>query len=264
MLSWTKRLIIVAVALLMLLVLIGKFLSFASSRQELNTALSAALGDTRVYAHWPAERTNDGVHVMTIGDPRLPPVVLVHGSPGSIDNWVDLLTQTNVLDHAYVICVDRPGFGESNPGQHESSLALQGQAILQAVRPHLSGRRAVWLGHSFGGPVIARIAIDFPDQVSGLVFAASSVDPDLERVYWYQHLAHTRIISWMLPAVVRTTNREIYTLKPELEEMLAEWPRLQAITDGNYTRRARPFSARRKCRFYSTDDSKRQSISFVE
>ena len=166
---------------------------------------------------------------MTIGDPRLPPVVLVHGSPGSIDNWVDLLTQTNVLDHAYVICVDRPGFGESNPGQHESSLALQGQAILQAVRPHLSGRRAVWLGHSFGGPVIARIAIDFPDQVSGLVFAASSVDPDLERVYWYQHLAHTRIISWMLPAVVRTTNREIYTLKPELEEMLAEWPRLQAI-----------------------------------
>ena len=156
-------------------------------------------------------------------------MVLIHGSPGSVDNWFDLLSDTSLLEHAYVIMVDRPGFGESNPGQHESSLQQQAKAIVEAVQPLLGNRNAVWLGHSFGGPVIARIAIDYPARVKALVFAAASVDPELEIVRWYQHVAHTWVVSWMLPSAVRTTNREIYTLKPELEAMLPFWPDLANI-----------------------------------
>ena len=119
--------------------------------------------------HAPSEPTHHGVHVLAVGDPQLPPVVLVHGSPGSMDNWLDLITQTDVLAHAYLIAVDRPGFGESQPGQHVSSLQAQATAIQQAVLPQLAGRPALWLGHSFGGPVIARMAIDFPHSVAGLI-----------------------------------------------------------------------------------------------
>ena len=166
---------------------------------------------------------------MSIGDPSLPAVVLVHGSPGSVDNWLDLATKTDVLQHAHLIAMDRPGFGESEPGQHEASLAKQAKAIHKALIPHLNGEAAIWLGHSFGGPVIARMAMDYPDSVGGLIFSAASVDPELEIVHWYQHAADAGIVSWLLPPAVRTTNREILPLKAELEAMLPHWPNLAHI-----------------------------------
>ena len=66
-------------------------------------------------------------------------------------------------------------------------------------------------------------------SVAGLVFAAASVDPDWETVYWYQHAGDAALVSWLLPTAIRTTNREILTLKPELEQMLPEWSRLKEI-----------------------------------
>ena len=165
---------------------LGKDPHLATSRAELAIALSAVSQQPRILQHAPLEPNYGNVHCLLVGDPSLPPVVLIHGSPGSVDNWLTLLTTTKLLDHARVILVDRPGFGESTPGQHQSRLA-QATAIQQAVRPHLQGQPAVFLGHSFGGPVIARIAMDHSDLVSGLVFAAASVDPELETVYWYQH-----------------------------------------------------------------------------
>jgi len=47
----------------------------------------------------------------------------------------------------------------------EPSLEKQAALIADLVRPEVSQRPAILVGHSFGGPVIARIAIDYPSFV---------------------------------------------------------------------------------------------------
>ncbi len=162
-----------------------------------------------------------------LGPPDAPPVVFVHGSPGSWDAYAHLLRDPGLQGYRR-LAYDRPGFGGSAPGREEPSLARQAEA-LATVLDAAGVREPVRLvGHSLGGAVIARFAIDHPERTAGLVFVASSVDPSLEKRLWYQKAAELRLIQWMIPADFITANREIAPLGGELEAMLPLWSRITA------------------------------------
>ena len=129
-------------------------------------------------------------------------------------------------ERARIASVDRPGFGESGYGEPERSIEKQAAAIAQIIKQHDSGQPAILVGHSLGGPVIARMAMDYPEMVGGLILVAASIDPELEKTKWYQVPAEWRLLSWMVPTVLKTTNREILPLKGELERMLPLWSKI--------------------------------------
>src|SRR3546814_16092495 len=52
-----------------------------------------------------------------------------------------------------------------------------------------NGAPAIVVGHSLGGPIAAKLAMDYPDRVRGLLLLAPSVAPALEAPRWYQRLA---------------------------------------------------------------------------
>lgn len=147
------------------------------------------------------------------------PVVLVHGSPGSWDDYLSILTKAELREDYDLFAVDRPGFGGSDPGQVAPSMKEQARLTVEALRPYLDGRSAIWVGHSLGGPLIVRAALDSSETVAGLVLVAPSVDPELERIRWYNEIASWRILNWALPRVLVDSNREILPLKPQLEQM---------------------------------------------
>ena len=82
------------------------------------------------------------------------------------------------------------------------------------------------VGHSYGGPVVVRAAIDNPDLVDGVIIVAGSVDPDLEETKWYQIPVHYRVLSWILPKDIYATNEEILALKDELQMMSEDWDKI--------------------------------------
>lgn len=154
-------------------------------------------------------------------------IVFVHGSPGEWDAWSSYLTNQNLLSRAALIAVDRPGFGGSDPGQPERIVKVQSDRIFEAFR-ELSRRqarpaKALWVGHSYGGPVVARLAMDHPEAVCGLLLIGASIDPDLEKVEWYQKLAAKPCVSRILPKSIYTANEEILPLKGELQKMISLW-----------------------------------------
>lgn len=164
------------------------------------------------------------LHYTKSGVEGLPLVLMVHGSPGSSDAMLDYLADTALTRRALVISVDRPGFGYSDFGKSERSLALQAQQLrylLEKYRP--SGKKVVLVGHSYGGPLIARMAMDFPDLVDGLVIVAGSIDPNLEPMYWWSNPIDWWVFRWMVPPAFRVSNQEILPLKRELEAMLPYW-----------------------------------------
>src|SRR5690606_3588598 len=103
------------------------------------------------------------IHAVSIGAAdSLPLLVLVHGSPGSADAFLGFLADTVLSKRARLVSLVRPGFGYTQDfGKPEGALQAQAAAV-HAVVEHLAPKQKVWLaGHSLGGPVIARFAVDY-------------------------------------------------------------------------------------------------------
>lgn len=162
-----------------------------------------------------------------IGDKSLPLIIFVHGSPGSSSAYLDYLMDKRLLQKAQLIAVDRPGFGNSNFGQTEVSLDKQAKSFLPLLEKYSTGK-TILVGHSFGGPVIAKMAMEFPDLVTGLVIVAGSIDPNLEPNEWWRKPLNWPIIRWLLPDALRVCNQEILPLEGELRKMMPFWKKITA------------------------------------
>lgn len=173
---------------------------------------------------------NQKINYLTVGSDSLPLVVFVHGSPGSLSAFIDFMGDEQLVNKVQVISVDRPGFGASNFGYAEPSIKKQADELKPILEKHKNQKPIVLVGHSLGGPVIARIAMDYPELVDGLVFVAASIDPDLEPSEWFRAPLATPFLKWMLPRSLRASNDEIYQLKPELQRMLPMWSKIEANT----------------------------------
>src|SRR5690242_12500013 len=100
-----------------------------------------------------------------------PPLVLVHGLGGTIENWRAL---TPLLAERHRVLVpDLPGHGHSSLLPEAPNVDSLADAVL-AVADAAEIRGAVWVGHSLGGVVALRAASLRPDAARGLVLAAAA------------------------------------------------------------------------------------------
>jgi len=173
------------------------------------------------WAPFEAER----LHYVASGVAGGPRVLFVHGSPGTWEAWREYLRDPELARQTRLLAPDRPGFGGSARGRAEGSLGRQA-AALAAVLAHEGGPPALVVGHSLGGPIAARLAIDRPDLVRGLLLVAPSIDPALEERRWFNVVGSLRAVQWFLPVDWITSNREIWPLRAELERLA---PRLAEI-----------------------------------
>lgn len=165
------------------------------------------------------------IHYTHVGNKELPLVILVHGAPGGSSAMNDYLADTSLTKFAQVVAVDRPGYGFSGYGNTEQTLKAHAQA-LQPILEQYRAQKTILLGHSFGGPVIVRMAMDYPDLVDGLVIVAGSVSPELEPQEWWRKPLNYPFVRWMLPPSFMVCNQEILPLKEELEAMLPLWNKI--------------------------------------
>ena len=94
-------------------------------------------------------------------------MIFVHGSPGSWNAFIDYFKNKRLTNAFDIVAVDRPGFGASDYGWPEPSLKTQVAYIKEAVGGIDKHQR--WSGHSLGGPIVARMAMDFSMEVDGLI-----------------------------------------------------------------------------------------------
>lgn len=168
------------------------------------------------------------IHAVGVSEAdSLPLAVFVHGSPGSADAFLSFLADTVLSRRFRLLSIDRPGFGYTQGfGKPERSLEKQAAAV-KAVADSLAPGKKIWLvGHSLGGPVIARFAMDYPEHTAGLVLVAASVDPALEPHPWWQSAIDPPPLKWLIPKSLWTSNAEIRPLEGELKKMLPLWERI--------------------------------------
>lgn len=164
----------------------------------------------------PAGAGDHRISYLESGDPRGRLVVFVHGTPGDARGWHFYLAHVPVGFH--YIALDRPGFGQSDTDSAVPSLAEQAGAVARVVEAQGSGP-AILVGHSLGGPIVARTAVDSPKLVAALVILAGAFDPSLEHVQFLQKIGDTWPVSAVLPRRVRNANRELIPLKGQLSQL---------------------------------------------
>ena len=143
------------------------------------------------------------LHVVELGprDAAGPPIVMIHGASSNLEAMRRPLGERLAATHR-VILIDRPGHGWSSRARLEDSTpAVQGRMIEQALEK-LGVGRAIFVVHSWSGALGARLALDYPDRVAGLVMLAPAAYPFPGGVGWYNNLAATPVIGPLLAYTV--------------------------------------------------------------
>jgi pimeloyl-ACP methyl ester carboxylesterase len=153
------------------------------------------------------------LNVVDIGprDARGPPVVMVHGASSNLEVMRQPLGEMLARNHR-VILIDRPGHGWSTRARpQDSTPAIQGRMIDEALEK-LGVGPVILVVHSWSGALGARMALDYPRRVAGLVMLAPVAYPWRGGVGWYTKLVAIPVIGPLLA----------YTITLPLGYLLAE------------------------------------------
>jgi pimeloyl-ACP methyl ester carboxylesterase len=134
-----------------------------------NTSIPPGLGGSHVLI--------DGVPIRVLQEGSGPDVLLIHGSPGSLEDWAPI--RRALRRHARVTLFDRPNNGFSGATgeyslEHNADIAIKVIEVLKLDDVTV-------VGHSYGGATALAMALHAPEQVkSYVVLDSASYAPSRE------------------------------------------------------------------------------------
>ena len=113
----------------------------------------------------------DGARIHYLDEGSGPPILFIHGLAGQMRNFTHSLLEPLKRDYRVVI-LDRPGSGYSTrPPQASAAISAQAATISRFVEA-LGLKQPLVVGHSLGGAIALALALNHPEQVSGLALIA--------------------------------------------------------------------------------------------
>jgi pimeloyl-ACP methyl ester carboxylesterase len=139
------------------------------------------------------------INIVDIGprDLEQPPILMIHGASSNLEVMRQPLGDLLARKHR-VILVDRPGHGwSSRESEADSTPEVQARMIAEAMEK-LGVERAILVVHSWSGALGARMALDHPSLVAGLIMLAPVAYPWPGGVGRYNEVIATPVIGPLL------------------------------------------------------------------
>jgi pimeloyl-ACP methyl ester carboxylesterase len=213
--------------LIALLVLANSCVTLRDSDKKM-TKKFKKIGQKIKIFHTPFKGKSLRYVTSTTFDKSKPTVIFVHGAPGSLDNFYKHLQDLDLQKKANLIAVDRLGYGYSEFGKTEVSIAKQADA-LNFIANKYADTKIVLMSWSYGGPITGKMAIDNP-IFSHLLMVAPAVSPKDEKHFWLGYLANWKATKWLVPKVFVVAEKEKLAHTKELEILETEWQNLKTPT----------------------------------
>lgn len=199
-------------------------LSGSCGKDDLNQDVRDAFDGSSVVPS--IEYSSENVRYVAVREagPDKPSIIFVHGAPGSGDAYYDYLMDDELVGAFNMFTVDRLGYGASERGNAEPSIEVQALSILPIVELLLLDSQAIILvGHSYGGPIIAKMAMLRPNDVDGLLFLAPAIDPNCEKFVWAGKLGCSWPTKYLTPRDMEVAAVEKSNHEAELFKMENDW-----------------------------------------
>lgn len=160
--DWVSLIIILLFVLLVLAIAIALF--FARATRKLAAQAERLVPPIGSFVEVDGAR----VHYVESGEGR--PILMIHGLGGQLHHMRRPLMEE--FGEGYrLIAMDRPGSGYSTRPDGRADLASQARFIARFME-RLGLERALLVGHSLGGAIALRTALDHPERVAGLALIA--------------------------------------------------------------------------------------------
>lgn len=165
----------------------------------LSACVHSVVYTSNVQGKFPAEGdvlSVDGseVHIIRLGKTDGPPILFIHGASANANEF-DWTLAPRLAGDFDLLLADRPGHGYSERVGDAHELRVQAALMAGALEQLSRDEPAVIVGHSFGGAVALRLALDHPDRVKGLVLLAPvSHDWGEGGQTWYNEWATTPVV----------------------------------------------------------------------
>jgi pimeloyl-ACP methyl ester carboxylesterase len=168
------------------------------------------------------------------------PVVLIHGNPGSTQDWTRVFGPL-AASHK-IIAFDRPGHGSSQRPKHgDTTVEVQAHLLHEALK-QLHIERPIVVGHSWGGALAVVYAITYPKEVAGVVLVAPAAYESHDGVSLLTSLPAVPVIGdavnfvltpLFAATVVRKELKKAFSPDPVpknyLRSVLSEWTRSKKV-----------------------------------
>ena len=195
----------------------------------LSACVSSAIYTSKVQDKYPAsgelvDVNGSDVHVLTSGEAG-PVVLMIHGASANAREFEWTLAP-RLSDTHRVLMVDRPGHGYTERPSDAETLKVQADLAAGALKALAPGEKAIVVGHSFGGAVALRVALDYPELTEGLILLAPvSHDWGGGGEAWYNSYAANPIVGPIFsqlvplvgPAQVKQGVTGVFSPKPAPE-----------------------------------------------
>ncbi len=148
------------------------------------------------------EVEGERLHVVELGpkDNAKPPLILIHGASVNLRDMKLALGERLAHDHR-VILIDRPGRGYST--RPDDGWRLETQArLIKGAADALGADKPVVVGQSFGGAVALRYALEYQNEMSGLVLLAPVSHEWPGGVAWYNNVSSWPVAGFLLRRLV--------------------------------------------------------------
>lgn len=139
------------------------------------------------------------LNVVDLGprEPSTPPIVMLHGASSNLEVMRRPLGDL-LASRRRVLLIDRPGHGWSSRARAANSTpAVQARMIAEALQKLRLGR-VILVVHSWSGALGARMALDWPEHLAGLIMLAPVTHPWRGGVGWYNRMVTTPAIGPLL------------------------------------------------------------------
>lgn len=173
--------------------------------------------------------------IASVGADTLPMLLLIHGAPGSLWGYMNLMDDEDLQKRFHIVSVDRVGYGKSRlkmkkKHRYVTSIATQANALLPVFELNKSKEKVTVLGRSYGAPIAAKLVSLEPDKVKELIMVSPVIDPEKEKFYWFSKWGRNSFIQLFLPGEFNTATAEKYSHSDELKKLLPVWHNLDVPT----------------------------------
>lgn len=175
---------------------------------------------------------NRDLHYATISrSDTLPLLILVHGAPGAWYGYLNLMEDSDLQSNFKMVSLDRFGYGKSGYGKAELSTQVQALEIKRIIEEENTTHKKVYLvGRSYGAPIAAWYAINYPQLVNRLLMVSPVIDPEKEKFYWFSSIGRWRITQLILPQLLNVATSEKYSHAEQMKLMKNKWRKLYVPT----------------------------------